>query len=265
MFTENKINGIKFFTSSVLRDNNFVHAFSTRIGGATPFPMNSFTMGSAGIKDFEEEALNNRKKLCDILGCDYSNIIVPEQKHTDNIAVVKSLGSTFFPDTDGVITNLENIPILMQFADCTPIILYSSEKNTFGVVHAGWRGSAKGIVKKAVNIFNKEFGVDSRGIKAAIGPAIGACCYPVSKDVADLLKESITSGYDEIFAEQSGSSSVNVDLKKLNTRQLIETGVRYIDRMGYCTSCKNSLFYSYRAENGNTGRHAAIAALKSTK
>ncbi|OGI02728.1 MAG: hypothetical protein A2104_09365 [Candidatus Melainabacteria bacterium GWF2_32_7] len=126
--------------------------------------------------------------------------------------------------------------------------------------------------------------MDIKKIKAAIGSAIGQCCYPVSTEVSEELANTIKKDYDNIFTrnikdnslceagvknlksnsvglEDLNSFVVNVDLKKLNARQLEKAGVINIDKSDNCTCCMSSVFYSYRAENGKTGRHAAIVSL----
>jgi len=151
---------------------------------------------------------------------------------------------------------------MLLFADCVPVIIYAPDKHVISVTHAGWRGTAKSIAKKAVNILEAEFNADIKKLKAVIGPAIGNCCYPVSKKVFEELKITITEDCDNLFTRNMNDINiVNVDLKKLNARQLEESGVINIDTSDNCASCMNSVFYSYRAENGKTGRHSAIASL----
>jgi polyphenol oxidase len=240
MFTWVDKENIRFLKSDILPDS-LIHAFSTRICG--------------DLKLVEHK----RQNFCDVLGVDYSKLIIPAQEHTDNIAIVKKPGNIDLSETDGIITNLKNTPVMLLFADCTPVILYSDEHKVLGVIHAGWRGTAQKIVSKAVNIFKNEFSVDALEIKAVIGPAIGQCCYPVSVEVAEQLNRTIKESHDNIFLEEKGK--VRVDLKKLNAQQLWEAGVREIDTTEHCTCCKNEIFYSYRADNGKTGRHCAIAAM----
>ena len=93
-------------------------------------------------------------------------------------------------------------------------------------------------------------------IIAVIGPAISICCYEVSEEVRDKLLETVkdSSGLYE---------NRNVDLKKINSRQLEEIGVKNIDICPYCTSCNNDLFYSYRKEKGTANRHYAVLRLGS--
>ncbi|MFH0702691.1 MAG: peptidoglycan editing factor PgeF [bacterium] len=246
MFYFEEKENIKYFKSSILDDEGFTHAFSTR------------------INNLNLRVEQNRKKICEILNLDHNQIIIPEQKHTDNIKIIKNLNDDI-SETDGIITAAPHLAVILLFADCVPIILYASKERVFGVIHAGWRGASKKIVSKAINIFYKDFNINPNTIKAAIGPAIGQCCYPVSIETAFELKKSINKNHDNIFISSKNSDfsfKVNVDLKKLNALQLFEAGVEKIDILDDCTSCKNSMFYSYRAEKGKTGRHGAIASLK---
>jgi YfiH family protein len=261
MFYKEEKTGVIYFKSSILDNDNLVHAFSTRIGGATPAPLNSFSLGTAGIAEYKNDIENNRKKICEILELDYNKIVNPEQKHTDNIKIVKTPYDDV-SNTDGIITSKKSIILLMLFADCTPIILYEPVEHIVGIIHAGWRGTAKKIAVKAISLMEREFNVSPKGVKAAIGPAIGQCCYPVSYETYIELKKSVDSDYANIFKNIENSEKVKVDLKLLNRMQLQEAGVQDIDVIENCTSCSNSLFYSYRAENGLTGRHGAIASLR---
>lgn len=262
MFYSEEKSGIKYYRSSFLDDTNLVHAFTTRIGGNTPAPMNSFSLGTTGLNEFESYVNSNRKYLCDALNLDHNKIINPEQKHTDNIKIVSCI-SDDVSSTDGLITTEKDLVLLLLFADCTPIILYAPDEKVLGVIHAGWRGTAAKILIKAVKIFEQEFNIKSLSIKAAIGAAIGQCCYPVSEDTYLELKKSVSTKYhDNIFKLTNDSDKINVDLKLLNYYQLIESGVKSIDISDVCTSCNNSLFYSYRADNGKTGRHGLIASLR---
>ncbi|MDD3149794.1 MAG: peptidoglycan editing factor PgeF [Candidatus Gastranaerophilales bacterium] len=257
MFVKTQIEDIVYFQSEFLNKDNFVHAFSTRIGGNTPKPLNSFSMSSTGLIQYQDFILKNRENFCKVLNIPYENLIIPEQKHSSNIKILKNKNDDV-SNTDGVITNLKNIPIMLLFADCTPIILYS--ENVFGVLHAGWRGTTAEICKKSVEIFKKDFNIEPKSIKAAIGAAIGQCCYPVDIEVYEKLRATLKTDYGDIF--EKNSSKINVNLAKVNFYQLMESGLMDIDILGYCTSCNNSLFYSYRKESGQTGRHCAMACLK---
>ena len=156
-------------------------------------------------------------------------IITPVQTHSNHIEVVDL--KTEYPETDGLILTNSNDTIYLKFADCTPLIFYDPVNKIGAVSHAGWRGTAAKIGVKTVEKMRVNFGTNPNNIITLIGPA------------TDLYKER------------------NVDLKKINARQLEENGVNKIDICPYCTSCCNDLFYSYRKENGTQNRHFAVLQL----
>ena len=140
------------------------------------------------------------------------------------------------------------------------VLLFDENKNVLACVHAGWKGTAKKIVQKAISIMENEFLCSINDIKAAIGAAIGQECFGVSSDVADQLDMTIKNNHGKIFINIANKT--HVDLKKLNEEQLNEVGIFDVDVCKYCTSCQNSLFYSYRADNRCTGRHGMLAMIK---
>ena len=179
-------------------------------------------------------------------------LISPVQTHSDNIQIVNS--RTEYPNTDGLILTKPKVTVCLRFADCTPIILYDTDKKTGAIIHAGWRGTAQKIGVKTVYKMRAEFSSNPADIVAVIGPAIGLCCYEVSDDVRIQLLSTVEDSTNL-------TDKNNVDLKRINARQLEEIGVRQIDICPYCTSCNNDLFYSYRKENGTTDRHYAMLQL----
>ena len=161
-------------------------------------------------------------------------------------------------DCDAVATNTNDLPILLHFADCVPIILFDREKRAFCVVHAGWEGTANGIVRQAVRHLVQAFGCRASSLKAAIGPAIGACCYQTGDDVAQKLAASVSSAKGLVETKE-GKPYPN--LKAFNAMQLLEEGVVEVDVAEWCTACCPELFYSHRRDHGITGRQGAIAGL----
>jgi len=175
-------------------------------------------------------------------------VISPKQTHSDHVEIVDN--RLEYPDTDGLIITKKNIPIALRFADCTPVIFYDTKQKIGAISHAGWRGTAQKIGVKTILKMNS----NPKDIIAIIGPAIGLCCYEVSDDVRDKLLNTVNNPKGLI-------QNKNVDLKRINSRQLEEIGVTKIDICPYCTSCNNDLFYSYRKENGTDKRHYAMLML----
>ncbi len=219
------------------------------------FTTRDFVLTHSALTDFEETAKNNRKFLKEKLNC--NEITTAVQTHSSNIAVVDD-DKFLYENTDALITNLPNTLLLMNFADCVPIILYSKKYNTGAIVHAGWRGTAAEIVKKTVAKMKNDLNISSAEITALIGPSIGKCCFETHEDVFNQL---IKDKNDNDLYEKKGDKYF-IDLKQLNNRQLIDIGVKEIDTCSYCTCCMSDIFFSYRKENGLTARHSAIVKIK---
>ena len=183
-------------------------------------------------------------------------ILTPEQTHSDHIATVDEREE--YPDTDGLILAEPDTAIYLRFADCTPLVFYDPKHNVAAISHAGWRGTAARIGVKTVAKMIMNYSSRVYDLIAVIGPAISMCCYEVSDDVKNQLL-STAKNTKGLYKER------NVDLKKINARQLEEIGVHTIDICPYCTSCNNDLFYSYRKENGTKERHFAVVKLMNIK
>ncbi len=245
MFYYDKINNKKVLKSDLLAN---VEAF--------------FTTREICIKSKEDNMQNiveeNKKIICNYLKINEKNLITPSQTHTANIEIAK--GSRHdYPDCDALILTDKNLGIFLNFADCTPVILYDEKQNIGAIAHAGWRGTAQKIapltVKKMVDNFNSK----PEDIIAVIGPAIGFCCYNVGEEVFEKLSATVKN-FDKLSEIRQGNIFVN--LKGINQRQLEEIGLKKIDVCPYCTVCNNDLFYSYRKENATTNRHSAVLRLR---
>lgn len=263
-FFDKKYNNfnLKILKSDIFSDG-IEHFFTTRVGGDTPKPLNDFTLSAKDFSEYKDYEIKNQKIACELLGGNYENLIMPSQQHTDKIAVIKTkddIKKLRVEPFDGVITNVKGFPVCMVFADCVPVLLFDENKKILACVHAGWKGTAKEIVKKAVKIMREEFLCDTDNIKCAIGPAIGQECFEVSSDVSGQLAMTVKNNCDKIFLDNG--TKTHVDLKGLNKLQLNETGIFSVDVCEYCTSCQNDLFYSYRADNRCTGRHGMLAIIK---
>lgn len=223
MFYFDEINGKKVLKSTVLDGVN--HFFTTR----------GYKISEMGLE----------------------NLVHPTQTHTSNVEIAQ-IGKTDYPDTDALILTNNEQTLYLNFADCTPLIFYDTEKKIGAVSHAGWKGTAGKIGVKTIEKMSADFGSKPENIKCAIGPAIGFCCYNVGEDVYKQLMPTVKNieGLSEIR-----NNEIFVDLKAINKRQLEEAGIAEIDVCPYCTFCNNNLFYSYRKENGTKNRHNAVIKL----
>ena len=193
---------------------------------------------------------------------------------------------------DALATALPGTALVVQTADCVPILFASSAPHAVvgavGAVHAGWRGTVKRIVEKGVGAMRLYFNSKPRDLRAAIGPGVHNCCYKVGEEVRENfysqfeyaaslfheVKESdpVREKYPLLFltARAPGHSTLPVniflDLVEANRRQLLDAGVvaKNIEVLPFCTSCQPDLLFSYRAENGITGRLMGVVAIRPT-
>jgi YfiH family protein len=259
--------GLTLIESPLLkRVDGIVHAFTTRLGGDTPEPLNWFNLGRHWpTEESRQEAMRNRDRLCNAVGLDAKQLTVPGQQHTTNIFLLKDgeEKGLMLPNFDGVATEAVNHPILLHFADCVPVMLFDKRKRFLCVMHAGWRGTAGGIVTKGVQLLKATLDCNPSDMVAAVGPAIGACCYETGEDVAEHLAATIDdkSALSHLVQRSEKTGKPRPDLKAINGMQLYEAGVGEVDITSWCTACRPDLFYSHRQSGGKTGRQGALACL----
>lgn len=217
-----------------------------------------FTTKESFIKTKEESlkqlANENKNLICNYLKINPNNLLHPKQVHGDNIEFVTK-NKKEYPQTDALILNNTTNAIYLNFADCTPVVLYDFRKNIIAIAHAGWRGTVLKIAAKTISKMNS----NPQDIKALIGPNICFNCFETSEEIALELKKTLINP-DGLFLEKNGK--YYADLKGVNARQLYEAGVKEVDICPYCTYCNNDLFFSYRKENKTTSRISAVAKLK---
>ena len=215
-----------------------------------------FTTKESFIKTKDEKFFDvvskNKDDILKYLGV--LKIISPSQRHTANIAIADPAQEAY-EETDALILTDKNIAISLNFADCTPIVLYDKKNNLGAIAHAGWRGTAQNISGKTV-LKILELGASLEDTVALIGPCISKCCYEVDLKVGEELYSSINQKVQNVKNEKCYP-----DLKEINKIQLQNAGIKNIDVAPYCTVCNNNMFFSYRYENGTTNRHSAILKL----
>ena len=239
MFYFDNFFGKKILKSSILSDIDCF--FTTR----------EFVLTYSSREDLKEVSEKNRIFLLDKLNS--KKLVTAKQIHSSNIETVKD-GVFFYDNTDALISNIKDTVLLLNFADCIPIILYSKQNKTGALIHAGWRGSASEIAKKTVLKMTNDLNIKTKTITALIGPGIGKCCFETDADVFEKL---ISDKSNKNLYEKKGNKYF-IDLKLLNANQLSECGIENIDICNYCTCCMSDIFFSYRKENGITARHSAV-------
>ena len=237
------------------------HFVSTRQGGVSTGEKSSLNL-SFKVGDKPENVIENRRLLAVELEIQPEYLIFPEQTHSSNVQVVKTvLDIENLSNTDAVITNVPQLCLSVMSADCVPILLFDSKRNAIAAIHAGWRGTVADIVTKTIQLMNQEYGTQSIDIYAAIGPSISAEVYEVGVEVIDAVNALL--GYTEGLIQLKEGGKGMLNLWETNKQLLIRTGVlaENIEVAGICTFKNSEQFFSYR-KSAETGRFAAGICLK---
>ncbi len=137
-------------------------------------------------------------------------------------------------------------------ADCLPILLCGPKGPQVAAIHAGWRGLANGIIGQTL----KKLSLPPQQFLAWLGPAIGPLKYEVGAEVYEIF---CAQSLDNQKAFQKTSATTWLaNLYKLARLQLRALGVSQIFGAEYCTYTENDNFFSYRREQGKTGRMASL-------
>ncbi len=241
-----------------------VMGFTTRHEGVSRAPYNSLNLGSNTF-DSPHSVEGNRSLLARAMGSRLDRLVTVKQVHGSDLLVIDAPNPDFSHfhalECDGIITNQPGVMIGVTVADCVPLLLFDPVKGVIAAVHAGWKGTAAEIGKKGVVALREVFGSAPGDILAAIGPAIGPCCYEVDQPVMDAFKKG-ASGW-ELDAAPRGDGKWGLDLAAANRRQLKESGLlpENITVAEQCVSCNSDLFFSYRRDQGDTGRQMGFIML----
>lgn len=246
-------------------------AFSGRAGGVSEGEDGAFASLNLGahVKDDPACVDENRRRFVQTFRTDERvRLVVPNQVHGTNIAHLEpeALDEAIAQaeaGADGVAVSpeVDDVAVLLCFADCVPLIMVSPS-GAYAVVHAGWRGAHGGIAGKAVRLLAEADvarGLFSRSEEAAAsfnvyrGPYIHAECFETGEDVR--------AKFVERFGEACAACAHHVDLGVALDVDLLRAGVT-MERIAdaeLCTVCHNGRYFSYRAQSGVCGRHGALA------
>jgi hypothetical protein len=165
------------------------------------------------------------------------------------------------PEADAIVSNAADYVLVVQVADCVPLLMADARRGAAGAVHAGWRGTAASVTRAAVETMTREFGTAPGDLTVAIGPSIGTCCYTVGVELIDAFRSGGASKQQIArWFSHTASGDLRLDLWTANRDQLLAAGVadHRIFTAGLCTQTHADVFDSYRAAGANAGRMAAI-------
>jgi polyphenol oxidase len=283
-----------------------VHGFSTRPGGESELKVSRHGQDICekvlnwGFTDWDtsERVLDNREKFFRAIGANKMRVVTLRQIHSDIVHLIghsvdsanespASTVSVAAPQGDALITREPGVLLVVQTADCIPILLADPKHRAIAAIHSGWRGTVRRIAAKALGRMQMEFGTNPKDVIAALGPGIGQSCYEVGSEVAAEFqaqfpnaREWFEGPFDQLADSDNDpnwlpwltmkppghappSPRAHLDLIAANRAILEEADIppRNISSSGLCTACHSDLFFSFRKERA-TGRMIAAIGIR---
>jgi YfiH family protein len=250
-------NGISYYQfDNINRLTGVSHGIFTRRAGHSKSPFDSLNIAH-DIGDDHHSVEKNRELIAACF--DDSKLVYARQVHGDRVRVIDhrnldsgNPGSPSLLIGDALVTDMPQIGLVIQVADCQAVMLVDPNRQVIANVHAGWRGSIKNILGRTIGTMETHFGCRPRDVIAGIGPALGPCCAEFI-NYRNEIPEKLWTYKD---------NSHHFDFRAISRDQLIAGGVRAdkISVSRICTKCSTDLFFSYRGE-GKTGRFAAVIGI----
>jgi len=177
------------------------------------------------------------------------------QVHSDRVLKAEEPGC--IGEADALITNRPGVLLSVRTADCLPILIADIDTHSVAAIHAGWRGVVQEIVPKTIARLASEYGSCPEGLRVAIGPGIGECCFQVGAEVAQQFA-ALFPEREDLFAK------TRIDLLESVRRQLSRSGVTagQIDATSLCTVCHADVFDSYRRDRDAAGRMVSLIGIR---
>jgi YfiH family protein len=290
--------GLEILTANVFESvPGLVHGFSTRKGGASR--LKGVAALNLGFVDWDlrKNVMGNRgafvraicgartdSKLVAKIGIEKS-LVTLRQIHSDVVHVFSEIPAE--PSQgDAILCGQAGRLLGIQTADCVPILLADPRHRIVAAVHAGWHGTLARVAAKTIGRMRLEFGTRAEDVIAALGPAIGPCCYEVGPEVAQAFSgqfaqaaEWFEGPFERMAAGEEPNplpwltmmppghepppERVQLDLRAANRWQLVDAGLRprNVAVSTLCTGCRTDLFFSYRKEGVSTGRMMSVIGI----
>jgi len=253
---------------SPLIPNNFFHGFPTRFGGVSKNTFSSLNLYFSKMKeDSEENVRINTERLANHVSMPLQSLVVTRCVHENNVHVVTERLNEALPDHyDAVVTNIPGTWVGALHADCIPVLLADPSKMVCAAVHSGWGGTLLDVVGATVQTLVSTFKSSPSDIVAAIGPAIGPCCFEVGPEVVSKFEEKYV-GVEGLVVD--GPCKKHINLQAAIKSSLIAHGISpdKIDTSNnYCTKCDpKNRFFSYRRDGIQFGSHLSFIGIPERK
>lgn len=245
---------------ALTRVPGIAHAFSTRRADGG----HDFDLG--GYDPVDDAVRTRRRRLSAAAEVAPASPLILRQVH--EASVVRATEASDGVPADGAVWARADGPSQVpsvRTADCVPILIVDRLGAVAAAVHAGWRGTARGIAGRAVEAL-VESGAGPGNLIAALGPAILPCCYEVESEVHAEVATACGGGRGSggLGTPSGRPGHVRLDLHAANRLQLLGAGLGpdTIHAAPWCTHCHEDLFFSFRRDGRAAGRQMALVGTR---
>jgi polyphenol oxidase len=227
------------------------HGFSTRTEGSSLGEYKGLNL-SERVGDDQNHVLENRQQALSALGLKPESLARLNQIHSSQ--VVQAIPGVV-TEGDALVTSQTNIALVIETADCYPVLLEDRVAGVIGAAHCGWRGSVGKILENTLEQMLR-LGANLEHVHAAIGPGICLNHYAVGLEVKD---QFLSAGFPISILEPS-DQLWKLNLSAANAWLLENCGVPK-NQIWQSSACSTDPeFFSYRRDAGKTGRMWSILA-----
>jgi len=212
-----------------------------------------------GVGDEPDAVAQNLERLARDIGYDPEALYEVHQIHG---GVVEHVDAAVAPDlfrtrqADALVSGFTGRPVGVKVADCVSVLLADPVSGAVAAVHAGWRGVVAEVASHAVRALGEQHGSAAQTLLAAVFPCIGLDAFEVSDEVAQQLVEA--AGSERVVRRQQPRPHVDLALSVRLQLLRVGLGESHVETVSGCTFSDPARFFSYRRDNGQTGRHLAV-------
>ena len=241
---------MKVIKSQLLSGRPVVHGFSTR-------EAHDLGLSTRASRD---TVLAARHAYFELLGADPHKAIFCSQVHGTDVLDAEVVAESAGMPCDGLYTNRRGVSLNILTADCIAVLFYDQKRHVAAACHAGWQGSAQGILDACVLRLQESYGSVPEDLQVVLGPGASWCCYEVGLDV--LTRLGLGKDGEGVWWREGDKGKPMVDLRQYNKLRLHRLGIprEQIEITGTCSICDENL-YSYRREGVKAGRMVATIQL----
>ncbi|MBR3613987.1 MAG: peptidoglycan editing factor PgeF [Clostridia bacterium] len=249
-------NGIEYIQFKNLLQHGIKHAYTLKREGIN-------------FRSDSKEEKESYKKIFESIGLDIKTYVKPQQRHTSKVTCIdKVMKTEELLETDGLITNKENITLVTTNADCILFLFYDPVKKVIANIHSGWRGTFQKIGENAIIKMIEEYKCKPEDIEIYIWPSIRKCHFEVDEEVKNECEEIFkytekTGEFIEKGEVKGGKQKYFIDTVFINRILFLNQGIKEnnIYDCDICSVCNNDKIRSYRAEGKDFKLATSIISL----